>query len=144
MKNLSLCATGKKLLFGALLFLSAFVPYSTKAAGVTIITHGYEDDTSFPTWVSAMAGEIPTYFHYRYPGLRTNFTIYAMVLTYTNGFYYCSTTTNTAANLPSATDSGEIVIELDWSQLSGDTLDSYASTYNVGWAVSRNFSCEPI
>jgi len=62
MRDLSIYAAGKKLLFGALLFLSAFIPHSTKAAGVTIITHGYELDGEYPTWVTAMANEIPNYF----------------------------------------------------------------------------------
>ena len=124
------------LLFGALLFLSVFFSYSTKAAGVTIITHGYEDDNSFPTWVAAMADQMPTYFNYRYPNLNTNFTTYRLVITYSNGSYYFSSTRTNGAP-PSATASGEIVIELDWSSLSGDLSDSYASTYDVGWAVSQ-------
>jgi hypothetical protein len=106
-----------------------------KAAGVTIITHGYESDSSFPTWVSAMADEIPNYFHARYPELSTNFSIYEVTITYNNGNYYFSVTGN---NTPvSSTDTGEIVIELNWSSLSSDLFDSYASTYNVGWAVAQ-------
>ncbi|HZL78874.1 MAG TPA: hypothetical protein VFC17_08475, partial [Candidatus Limnocylindrales bacterium] len=136
MRNLSIYAAGKKLLFGALLFLGAFIPHSTKAAGVTIITHGYESDTSFPTWVTAMADQIPYYFHARYSGLNTNFTTYRLTLSNNgSGYFFSSTRTNGAA--PFTTDSGEIVIELDWSQLSGDLSDSYASTYNVGWAVAQ-------
>jgi hypothetical protein len=129
-------AVGKKMLFGALLFLSAFFSYSTKAAGVTIITHGFEDDSSFPTWVAAMADQMPTYFNNRYPNLDTNFTTYRLVMTYNGGNYYFSSTRTNGAP-PSATASGEIVIELDWSSLSGDLSDSYASTYNVALAVSQ-------
>jgi hypothetical protein len=135
-KTLSLYAAGKKLLFGTLLFLSAFIPYSTRAAGVTIITHGFEDDTSFPTWVAAMADQMPTYFNNRYPNLNTNFTTYRLAVTYSDGSYYFSSSRTNGAP-PSATASGEIVIELDWSSLSGDVFDSYASTYNVGLAVSQ-------
>jgi hypothetical protein len=123
-------------LLGVLLFLSTFFSYSTRAAGVTIITHGFEDDTSFPTWVAAMADQMPTYFNYRYPNLNTNFTTYRLAVTYGDGSYYFSSTRTNGAS-PSATQSGEIVIELDWSSLSGDVFDSYASTYNVGLAVSQ-------
>jgi hypothetical protein len=132
MRKLSLCAAGRKLFFGTLFFLSAFLPCSTKAAGVTIITHGFEDDFSFPTWVAAMADEIPTY--HSFPG--TNFTIYRLTLSY-NGSSYVFSSSRTNGSPPFATDSGEIIIELDWSSLSSDVVDSYASTYNVGWAVSQ-------
>ncbi len=135
MRNFSIYAAGKELLFGALLFLGVFIPHSTKAAGVTIITHGYESDTSYPTWVTAMADQIPKYFQTRFPGI-TNFTTYKLTLTNDGGGYeFHFTRTNGAA--PFTTDSGEIIIELDWSQLLGDIYDSYASTYNVGWAVSQ-------
>ena len=136
MRHLSLCTTGKKLLFGALLFLSAFIPHSINAAGVTIITHGYEEDTSFPTWVVAMADQIPKYFHARCPLVNTNFTTYRLVISNSgSGYNFYSTRTNGSS--PFSTGAGEIIIELDWSQLSGDLSDSYASTYNVGWAVSQ-------
>ena len=136
MRKLSFFAAGKKLLFGALLLLNAFIPHSTKAAGVTIITHGFEDDTSFPTWVAAMADQMPTYFHDRFPGVNTNFTTYRLVITHSGSSYYFSSS-RTNGSSPFTTGAGEIVIELDWSSLSGHLSDSYASTYNVGWAVSQ-------
>ena len=136
MKTLPLYAVGKNLLFGAFLFLIGFISHSTKAAGVTIITHGYEDDSSFPTWVAAMADQLPTYFNYRYPNLDSNFTTYTLTLSY-NGSSYLFSSSRTNGAPPSATETGEIVVELDWSSLSGDLFDSYASTYNVGWAVSQ-------
>jgi len=135
-KTFSLYAAWKNLLFGALLFLIGFISHSTRAAGVTIITHGYEDDSSFPTWVAAMADQLPTYFNYRYPNLNSNFTTYTLTLSY-NGSSYLFSSSRTNGAPPSATETGEIVIELDWSSLSGDLFDSYASTYNVGWAVSQ-------
>jgi hypothetical protein len=134
MKTLSV--VGKRMLFGALLFLSVFISYSAKAAGVTIITHGFQSDSSFPTWVASMADQMPAYFNDRYPNLNSNFTTYRLVISYSNGSYYFSSTRTNGAP-PSATQSGEIVIELDWSSLSGDLSDSYASTYNVGLAVSQ-------
>ena len=136
MRNMSRYAAGKKLLFGTLLLLCTLFSNFTKAAGVTIITHGYEDDCSFPTWVVPWR-RCHAYFHYRYPILRHKFynlQTYTFrqrqqLLIFINPHQWQLT--------PSATESGEIVIELDWSSLSGDLLDSYASTYNVGWAVSQ-------
>jgi hypothetical protein len=113
-----------------LFFLIALIPCSTKAAGVTIITHGFELDDSYPTWVTAMAEQIPTYGSF--PG--TNFTIYKITVTYNDGFYIAWARTN--GSLPSITDSGEIIVELDWSQLSGNLIDAYANTYDVAGAVS--------
>jgi len=118
------------------IILTCFCFVKANAAGVTIITHGYESGSSYPTWVTAMADQMPGYFHSRFPGLNTNFTTYKLTLSNNgSGYLFSSIRTNGAA--PFTTDSGEIVIELDWSQLSGDINDSYASTYNVGWAVSQ-------
>ncbi len=133
MKKLSFLAAKKGCWFGWLLcLLGALVPGSAEGAGVTIITHGFELDSSYPTWVTAMADQIPTY--YRFPG--NNFTTYKLTLTYSSGNYlFAFSRTNGAA--PALTDSGEIIVELDWSSLSGDVFDSYANTYNVGLALSR-------
>jgi len=118
------------------IILAGFCFTKANAAGVTIITHGYQFTTSYPTWVTAMADQMPGYFHSRFPGLNTNFTTYKLTLSNNgSGYLFSSTRTNGAA--PFTTDSGEIVIELDWSQLSGDLSDSYASTYNVGLAVCQ-------
>lgn len=135
-KTLSLCAAGKKLLFGALLFLSAFVSYSTRAAGVTIITHGYDGDAT--GWITSMADQIPTYFNGGHPGLSTNFTIYTIALT-TDGSNYYYQWERDSGSSPSNTDTGEIIVKLDWSQMSGG-LDPYEpydiSTYTVAAVVS--------
>ncbi len=83
-----------------------------------------------------MADRLPACFNYRHPNLNSNFTTYTLTVSYNGGSYlFSSSRTNGAP--PSATETGEIVIELDWSSLSGDLFDSYASTYNVGWAVSQ-------
>ncbi|MGC9941482.1 MAG: hypothetical protein ABSE48_06575 [Verrucomicrobiota bacterium] len=132
MGNCPFYASGRKLFSGLLITLIASLPHFTKAAGVTIITHGFEDDSSYPTWVSAMADAMPNYPSF--PG--TNFTTYRLTLS-DDGSGYLFSSTRTNGSSPFASDSGEIIIELDWSSLSGDLSDSYASTYNVGWAVSQ-------
>ncbi|HKI70514.1 MAG TPA: hypothetical protein VKA67_13065, partial [Verrucomicrobiae bacterium] len=112
-------------LFGFFLISISLVPLSTKAAGVTIITHGLNDSVN--GWVAAMADEITNY--YRFPG--TNFTIYEMYF-YDNGGTYYLAANLIAGDPPSATDSGEIIVELDWSLLSDG--NSY-NTYQVASAV---------
>ena len=119
------------------IILACFCFTKANAAGVTIITHGYGGDVT--GWITAMADDIPTFYQNRYGS--TNLTIYTMAVTYSSGFYYCTTTTNSAPNLPSATGTGEIIVKLDWSQMAGspDPLSSAIdlSTSNVAWAVSQ-------
>jgi hypothetical protein len=100
------------------------------AGGVTVITHGFELGSTFPSWVSEMADQIRS--HPSFPG--TNFTDYRIIVTYNNG--YGITWSRVNGGPPSVTDSGEIIVELDWSQLSGDVFDSYASTFAVAWPVT--------
>jgi hypothetical protein len=121
MRNLSIYAAGKKLLFGALLFLSVFISHSTKAAGVTIITHGLDGNAT--GWVTGMANEIHNY--YRFPG--TNYTFYEIYFNYNAaGNYYYPVPIRLAGNSPSTTDSGEIIIAFDWSQLAdGNSYNTY-------------------
>ena len=101
------------------------------AAGVTVITHGYGGNAD--GWVAAMAKDIP---HYRsFPG--TNFTIYKITLT-TDGTDYFYQWGPTNATPPAATDSGEIIVKLDWSQMAGGTSADYdISTYDVAWIASH-------
>jgi hypothetical protein len=137
MKILPTCDACKRLLLGAFLFLSIFAPRTANSAGVTIITHGFELPASYPTWITAMADNIPDYFHARYPQLDTNFSIYKLIITNIGGTFYYFTPTRTNGAPPFTTQSGEIIIELDWSSLSGDTADYYASTSNVAEAVCQ-------
>ena len=118
------------LLAGCGLCLTAMNP--SWGAGVTLITHGFEANSSYPGWVTTMADRIPSYPGF--PG--TNFTIYRIAVSYGGGSYVF-TTTRVNGRPPAATDSGEILVELDWSQLSGDVFDAYASTYGVAAALSR-------
>ena len=111
----------------AFLFLAASSPRSANAAGVTIITHGYDGDVT--GWITAMADEIPTCFHDRYPGLSTNFTIYTVVLT-TDGSNYYYKWERDSGSSPSNTDTGEIIVMLDWSQMAGSP-DPFSPVYDI-------------
>ena len=134
MRKLSLHLARESCRFSALLFLlSALIPCSTKAAGVTIITHGYNGDVT--GWITAMADEIPTYFHQRYPGLSTNITIYTIILTTDGSNYYYQWERDTNSP-PLTTDTGEIVVKLDWSQMAGGTAPYNISTTNVAQVAS--------
>jgi hypothetical protein len=94
-------------------------------AGVTLITHGLGGDTD--GWVSGMAAQIPAYA--RFPG--TNFSTYKLFFV-ANGSGYNLTASRVSGGLPSVTDSGEIILKLDWSQLS----DGYSyDTFQVAAAV---------
>jgi hypothetical protein len=138
MRHLSLCTSGRNLLLGALFFLlSAAHPHPMEAAGVTIITHGFELDTSYPTWVTAMADAIPNYMQARFPGLDNTCSTYKLTISAPNGDYSYSPPTRTNGSPPTATASGEIIIELDWSAVSGDVEDDYAGTSNVADFVAQ-------
>ena len=97
---------------------------SRSSAGVTIITHGLNGNTD--DWVDAMADAIPN--HPRFFG--TNSTIYKLDVTYSSGFYYLSWLRESGV-LPSSSESGEIIVKLDWRTLANNSF----STYNVAWAV---------
>ncbi len=109
---------GRKLTLAALLFLAAVFSQPARA-GVTIITHGF-DSNATNDWIVPMAGYVPPYFTNRNPGFGTNFTIYTIALG-TGGSYRVSR----AGNAPSNNPAGEIIVQLDWSALSGSPTDLF-------------------
>jgi hypothetical protein len=134
MRKLSIRRAMESCWFSAFLsLLSALIPGSTKAAGVTVITHGYNGNVT--GWVTGMADEIPTYFHNRYPGLSTNITIYTIILTTDGSNYYYQWERDTNSP-PLTTDTGEIVVKLDWSQMAGGSAPYNISTTNVAAVAS--------
>ncbi len=101
------------------------------AAGVTVITHGLNGNTS--GWVTGMANKISGY--YRFPG--TNYSFYKVYFV-PNGGGYSTAWSRLGGGPPAATDSGEILIAFDWSQLSdGNSYNTYQIA-GVLDAVLRN------
>jgi hypothetical protein len=92
----------------------------TFGAGVTLITHGFNGNVT--DWVIPMCNRIPQY--QTFPG--TNYTIYEISITKTGSVYYLSQTFLSGTNNPLVSDSGEIIIALDWSTLA--TLSPAVST----------------
>jgi hypothetical protein len=114
-----------------------WAPPVARAAGVTVITHGLNGNAD--GWVTGMANRIP-YYH-SFPG--TSYAFYKLHFYYSGGFYYL-TWTRLGGTQPSLTDSSEIVVALDWSQLADG--NSY-NTYQIASAVvpallSTNFISE--
>ena len=88
-------------------------------AGVTLITHGYNGNVT--DWVIPMGDKIPQYRGF--PG--SNSASYEISITRSGSVYAASQTFLDGVS-PLASDSGEIVIALDWSTLSGGTVPTTA------------------
>ena len=83
---------------------------SIRGAGVTVITHGFNSDIT--SWIIPMAGKITLYPSF--PG--TNSTCYELSIT-KSGSTYTNALTLIAGVPPLTSDSGEIIIKLDWSTI---------------------------
>lgn len=110
----------------------------TRGAGVTIITHGLNGDAD--GWVTGMANQIPNYT--TFPG--TSYTFYKLYFIPVAGGSYQLTWARLAGSQPSSTDSGEIIVALDWSQLAdGNSFDTYQIAAPVAFALQiTNFISE--
>lgn len=102
---------------GLFAFLAALIltcpTGSVRAGGVTVITHGFNSNVT--DWIIPMAGKIGGYPGF--PG--TTYSRYQISITRNGSGQYVSSATLIAGPAPFLTDSGEIVIALDWSTLSG-------------------------
>ncbi len=108
--------------FAILCYMGCLVPAS--GAGVTIITHGLYGDID--DWVISMAERIAKYP--LFPGKRS--TCYKLYFI-PNGTGYNATWIRLSGDRPLETDSGEILIKLDWRQLANNRF----STRQVAGAV---------
>jgi len=113
------------ILWAALLLLQSIS--LTFGAGVTMITHGLDGNAD--GWVTGMANQIPA--HTAFPG--SSYTSYKLYFISVGGGSYQITWTRLAGSQPALTDSGEIIVALDWSQLA----DGYSfDTYQIAGVVS--------
>ena len=83
-----------------------------RAAGVTIITHGFNGNVT--DWVIPMAERMTAYPSF--PG--TTSSCYQISITRNGSGQFIATATLVGGAPPLLTDSGEILIKLDWSSLS--------------------------
>ena len=121
-----------QLFIASLALIWAGTGSSAIAGGVTLITHGFDGNVT--DWIIPMTEKIPPYA--TFPG--TNFSCYEISITQTSGVYY-TTQTRLSGGPPLGTDSGEIIIKLDWSTLA--TLSpSIATTAIATQAVNALFS----
>src|SRR5262245_59572499 len=104
-------------------------PTPCAAGGVTLITHGLNGNTD--GWVSGMASRLTNYT--RFPG--TNSTCYEVYF-FNNGGNYVVSAARSAGSPPPATDSGEIVIKLDWRDLANGFS---FNTFQIAAAVVPEF-----
>src|SRR5216110_3155251 len=85
---------------------------SVTAGGITIITHGFNSNVT--DWIIPMAGRMG-----QYPGFPgTTYSCYEISITRNGSGQYMAVATFLSGTAPLLTDSGEIVVKLDWSTLS--------------------------
>src|SRR5437763_7375298 len=104
----------------AFIFSSLLLLHSPKgelrAAGVTLITHGFSGNVT--DWIIPMAGKIPKYYRFR----GTNFSCYEIYFTQDIQGNYVAAQHRLGGVLPTSAESGEIIVKLDWSQLAGGVI----------------------
>jgi hypothetical protein len=124
-------------LLALLLLVATALPSMTRAAGVTIITHGLNSNVD--DWVISMADRITKYP--LFPG--SNSTCYELYFIPAAGGDYTMTWRRLAGVAPTLSDSGEILIKLDWRQLANDQFDTRdVAARTVGHLLETNFISE--
>ena len=98
-----------------------------RSGGVTVITHGFNSNVT--DWIIPMAGAIPGYPFF--PG--ATYSCYEISITRNGSGQYVAGATFLGGAPPALTDSGEILVKLDWSTLS--SLGGASST-NVATAAT--------
>jgi hypothetical protein len=96
--------------FLALIAAAALPAPQARGGGVTLITHGFNSDIT--SWILPMASRFPG--HPGFPG--TQLTCYEIEITASGGGF-ATTATRLDGPAPDASDSGEIVVKLDWSSI---------------------------
>lgn len=114
------------LLAAVVLFVSSL---RGNAAGVTLITHGLNGNVG--GWITGMATNMPNYAMFS----GTNFTCYEMYVSNFNSSYYV-TAARVAGNAPTNSETGEILVKLDWRLLAGGDTHN---TFHVAGAVVPAF-----
>jgi hypothetical protein len=121
----------RRCLLGMLVFILSSAG-SVNAGGVTIITHGFNSNVT--DWIIPMAGKMRTYP--TFPG--ATYSCYEISITRNGSGQYVAAATFLGGTPPLLTDSGEIVVKLDWSTLSG--LGGPSTTTVAGAAASAVLS----
>lgn len=93
------------------LLLSALTP-AVQAGGVTLITHGFNGDVD--SWILPMAERIKS--RGDFPG--NDLSCYVVEVTGSDG-NYTTNATRVDGPAPADSDTGEIVVKLDWSAIAG-------------------------
>src|SRR2546421_10657511 len=120
-------------IFGALA-LAVFSTRSVTAGGLTIITHGFNSNVT--DWIIPMAGRMGQYPEF--PG--TTYSCYEISITRNGSGQYMAVATFLSGTAPLLTDSGEIVVKLDWSTLSsGGTSTTTVAQTAVEAMLAANF-----
>jgi hypothetical protein len=107
----------------AFLLLSAATAANLPAAGITLITHGNQPSEEYPEWVEFMATVIGS------ENISGTWTRYKIMID-DPGWESLRATVVHSGAAPLDADSGEIVIELDWSQVAGGLfIPDYSTAY---------------
>lgn len=122
-------ATLRLLLALAALLSGATLGSRAHAAGVTIITHGFNSDVG--PWVVPMLEAIPARLH-RLGA--TNVACLEVRMVDTGGGNHSFTVNNLNGIAPLAADSGEILLKFDWSDFAGDL---FGADYNTTFVAER-------